>query len=348
MSKSESRLIFKDPWTVDEQEFPAQGPVTHQLLFALNYAVLAPSGHNTQPWLFRLGDDFVDVIADRSRALAVVDPEDRELIMSCGTAAFHLQTTLRHYGLDAEIERFPDPTDPDLLARISVGGASEPSLTEHRLFMAIKKRHTNRQSFDDRKVPEIELQSMQEAVAAEGVTLDLFTDDAAKGRLGEIIAQGDRVQGQNRHFRRELSAWIRPNLSRRRDGIPGYAVGVGDAMSLVGPLVVRTFDWGDGQAARDEQLAKGSPILSVLSTTHDNAAAWLATGIALDHVLLLAADYSIQASYLNQPLEIPELRTRVAGLLERNAFPQIILRMGYGRLSKATPRRPVSEVLVDD
>lgn len=347
MSNAESRLIYDEPWTVDEQDFPAHGPVADQLLFALNYAVLAPSGHNTQPWLFRVGDDHVDVVADRSRALAVVDPDDRELIMSCGTAAFHLKTALTHYGLDAEIHRFPDPKNADLLARVRVKGAAEPSLTDHRLFMAIKKRHTNRQPFDDKEVPEIELRSMQEAVAAEGVALDLFTDDASKGRLGEIIAQGDRVQGQNRLFRRELSAWIRPNVSRRKDGIPGYAVGVGDAMSLAGPLVVRTFDWGDGQAARDEQLAKGSPILSVLSTTDDNAAAWLATGIALDHVLLLAADYSIQASYLNQPLEIPELRTRVAGLLERNAFPQIILRMGYGRLSKRTPRRPVSEVLLE-
>ncbi len=348
MSNTDSKLICEDPWIVNEQDFPPDGPLTDQLLFLLNYAVLAPSGHNTQPWLFRIGSDFVDVIADRSRALAVVDPEDRELMMSCGAAAFHLKAALRHYGFDVDLEKFPDPQDSDLLARVRVSGRAEPSLTDHRLFMAIKKRHTNRQSFEDREIPEIELRSMEDAVAAEGVTLDLLADDTSKGRLGEIIAEGDRVQGQNRHFRRELSAWIRTNVSKRRDGIPGYAVGVGDAMSLVGPLAVRTFDWGDGQAARDEQLAKGSPILAVLSTANDDPRAWLATGIGLDHVLLLAADYSIQASYLNQPLEIPQLRTRVASLLEHSAFPQIILRMGYGRLSRATPRRPVSEVLIEE
>jgi nitroreductase len=37
-------------------------------------ATLAPSIHNTQPWLFGVGDASVDVYADLSRALPVVDP----------------------------------------------------------------------------------------------------------------------------------------------------------------------------------------------------------------------------------------------------------------------------------
>ena len=37
----------------------------------------APSGHNTQPWLFRVHEGVVELIADRTRALAVVDPDDR-------------------------------------------------------------------------------------------------------------------------------------------------------------------------------------------------------------------------------------------------------------------------------
>ncbi len=60
----------------------------------LKYAVLAPSGHNTQPWLFRPTEkDDLYLIADRTRALPVVDPHDRELIISCGAALDHLDAT---------------------------------------------------------------------------------------------------------------------------------------------------------------------------------------------------------------------------------------------------------------
>lgn len=63
-----------DPWTIDPADFPAAGGPMRQLKFLLDYAVLAPSGHNSQPWLFRIGDGWVEVHADRTRRLPVVDP----------------------------------------------------------------------------------------------------------------------------------------------------------------------------------------------------------------------------------------------------------------------------------
>jgi hypothetical protein len=67
--------------------------------------VLAPSGHNTQPWLFNVSGDAVELHADRTRGLPVVDPEDRALVISCGAALFFLRTAIRHFG-----ELVTDPT----------------------------------------------------------------------------------------------------------------------------------------------------------------------------------------------------------------------------------------------
>jgi hypothetical protein len=39
--------------------------------------------------------------------------------------------------------------------------------------------------------------------------------------------EGDCIQFSNKLFRRELAAWIRPNSSRGRDGIPAHALGMG-------------------------------------------------------------------------------------------------------------------------
>ncbi len=341
-------LLKDDPWTVSQAEFPRAQSAQAQLRFLLNYAVLAPSGHNTQPWLFRVGGDGIDVIADRRRALPVVDPGDRELTMSCGAALFHLRVAMRHFGFTPVVELLPDAAQPDVLARIRMGASMEATFNDERLFMAIAHRRTNRQPFADRPVPEAEVDHLAECAEEEGAALQVVRADEEKQALAELIAEGDRRQASDKRFRRELAAWIHPNRSSSRDGIPGYAMGLGDLLSYAGPFVIRTFNWGEGQAAKDQQLAEGSPALLVLSTEDDTAAAWMAAGQALDRVLLQGQAYDLQASYLNQPIEVPALRPQVAERLGIDGHPQLILRMGYPTESvERTPRRPPEEVLLD-
>lgn len=69
-------------------------------------------------------------------------------------------------------------------------------------------------------------------------------------------------------------------------------------MSSAEPALVRTFDLGDGQAAKDEELAAGSPALAVLMTRKDNPRAWLAAGQALERILLLARSENVWCSFL--------------------------------------------------
>lgn len=321
-------------------------PNSHEILRSLlPYAILAPSSHNTQPWLFRLGEDQVELLADRTRALPVVDPEDRALIISCGAALFHLRMALRHFGWAGTLELFPDRADPDLLARICLGGRRNPEPWEEQLFQAIPVRRTNRLPFRQLPVPEELLVQVQVDTALEGAWLGLIEEEGSRIVVADLIAEGDRVQAGDARFRRELAAWIHPNRTRCRDGMPGYAHGIGDMASLLGPWIVRTFDWGDGQAAKDRQLALGSPVLAVLGTDEDSPLAWLAAGQALSRMLLRLRAGGVWASFLNQAIEVPELRPRLAALLGVRGCPQLLLRMGYGPEPRATPRRDLEEVL---
>ncbi|HEX2205501.1 MAG TPA: hypothetical protein VHG91_19475 [Longimicrobium sp.] len=101
------------PWTISEDAYPAAAPASGKLEYLLGWAVLAPSGHNTQPWRFRVAGDTLFVHADRARRLAVVDPLDRELVMSCGAALFFLRVAIRRFGHLDEVECFPDDADPE-------------------------------------------------------------------------------------------------------------------------------------------------------------------------------------------------------------------------------------------
>ncbi len=57
-------------------------------------ATRAPSVHNTQPWRFVVRDGGLDVVADWSRRLTVLDPRGRQLLMSCGCAVFNARVAL--------------------------------------------------------------------------------------------------------------------------------------------------------------------------------------------------------------------------------------------------------------
>jgi hypothetical protein len=339
-------VTVEDPWEVSEDELPESGQAGEILHFLLNYAVLAPSGHNTQPWLFNVNGDAVELHADRTRGLPVVDPEDRALVISCGAALFFLRVAIGNFGYTDEVRTFPDPDDPDLLAEVRLGASYEATAEEHQLFDAITKRRTNRSPFQEREIPQKVLETLESAATEEGAWLRLVRDEATKNAVADLVAEEDRAQWSDRRFRRELASWMHPNRTKSRDGMPGYAFGFREFMSLAGPPVMRTFDMGGGRAAQDRQLAEGSPVLAVLGTQTDTPVEWLSAGQALGRVLLRARAEGVYASYLNQPIEVPELRPRLRDVVGATGLPQLLLRVGYGPEVRPTPRRSVNEVSV--
>lgn len=358
-SREEERGVASEPglsaWSVLESDFPREGGTPSKIAFLLRYAILAPSSHNTQPWLFRIaGDNAVELYADRARALPVVDPDDRALVISCGAALCHLRLAASHFGLSEEtVDLLPDEkNNPDLIARITFedkGGEPDTNRAQHdaMLFAAITKRRSNRSPFENRELPGDLLLSLKDIARAYGSWLDIAKDMPQKNALADLISQGDKVQMADKKFRRELAAWIHPNRSHTRDGMPGYAFGMPDVTSYVGPFLMRTFDMGKGQAAKDRQLAAGSPVLAVLGTDGDGPLDWIHAGEAIAKILLLARADDVWASFMNQPIEVPELRPRVREALGRSSgFAQLLVRMGYGGAVKPTPRRDVKDVIL--
>lgn len=275
-----------EAWNISETRFPKEGTIYDKLKFFLNYAILASSSHNTQPWLFKIVNDTIELYADRTRALPVVDPEDRELTISCGAALSHLQIAIRYFGYAYKLDLLPksfDKGSEDLLAHISIdndsGGDSsrnEPTNEEYLLFQAITKRRTNRLKFEDKEVQQSLLSKLQQSVITKQADRTTTTwlhivkeDDDEKNSLADLITEGDRIQMSDKHFRRELASWIHSNRSHSKDGIPGYSFGISNIMSFMGPFVIRTFDAGKGKAAKDRDLVRGSPVLTVLGSNSD-------------------------------------------------------------------------------
>lgn len=333
-------------WRVSEAEFPANETPARRLHFLVRYAILAPSTHNTQPWRFRVADTVLDLFADRERSLPVADPKDRELTISCGAALFNLRTAMNYFGCIGEARPFPDPRRPDLLARVKLDPSRTQASEWADLFHAICRRATNRGPFTDEPAPEALTAAIAEAARVEGAWLATFSSVRSRETVSFLVAKADRIQFDDPGFRRELASWLRtPDAS---EGLPAYAKGARELLGFTTPAVaflVRTFDFGRGVAARDKQLATGSPVLACIGTARDTPLEWLNAGQALQRVLLTATALGFHASFLNQPIEVEQLRPALGSLCGHRGYPQILLRIGRGKAVKHTPRRPLDEVL---
>lgn len=329
------------PWKVTAADYPTGGTRSQCAEFLLRYGVLAPSSHNTQPWLFSVTNEGVQVRADRARQLPVVDPHGRELVISCGAAIETLRVAARHFGQRFHVAPVPDPDDADLLARLRLGTSDPPSTSDNQLFDAVTRRRTNRSAYTDCEVPDAVVQQLIADAHDNGAWLYMIPGGNRR-KVADLVARGDAIQMADRLFRRELASWMRANRSHDSDGIRGYGFGFGDLISHVVPRVIRTFDLGESQAARDRALAESSPLLAVLGSETDGPRQWLAVGQALQRILLRCCAAGVSASFLNQPVEVEQLRAELAREIGHDGAPQLLLRFGYGPPVEAQPRHSAS------
>jgi hypothetical protein len=324
--------------------FPARGDPAEKLRFLLSWAVLAPSRHNTQPWLFEIDGVEVRVFADGSRTLPATDPDGRELLMSCGAAITNLTIAAAHFGFATSVEVVRGYRRDGLVARVCLEERRSSTPEVEELFQAIPRRRTNRLPLDGREPPEGLIAQLVREARWEGAGLRPV-EDHQRSLVAELVGEGDRVQWSNPRWRAELSAWTRLNFSGRRDGMPAAAHGLSDAAAFLRPLLQWLLDPSRTEAERDRRRARTTRALLVLSTARDGKEEWVAAGEALQRILLRATAAGLTASYLNQAVEVPELRARLRDAVGEAGVPQVMIRLGYGLDVPPVPRRRVEEVL---
>ncbi len=163
----------------------AQLPAAPALLDLVRLATLAPSGHNTQPWRFRIGAGGIGILPDTSRRTLVVDPDDHHLFASLGCAAETLALAAGAQGSSGKVAF--DPADGGSVAVTLRGGPdADPALRE-----AITQRRSTRTEYDGRPVGATELRMLADAAAMPGVDVVLMTGRTEIERVRDLVVAGN-------------------------------------------------------------------------------------------------------------------------------------------------------------
>lgn len=325
------------PWQIDAQAFPRGGDPAEKLTHLLRYAILAPSSHNTQPWLFGVDARSIRIYADRSRWLRVADPDQRELHVSIGCALETLLIAAEHFGYAHQVAYLPEGEEDELIALVTFEEEGQPSSFRlPELFEAIAARRTNHHPYDGRPVPAEDVERLQACCVEEGLLLHLTDDPEIKRAVDELVVRADALQFADPEWREELGYWMGQGVF----GTPWL-------MSKVSQLAVTYLNMGKGTGKKDSELLMSAPLLAVISSLDDDRASQVRAGQVFQRVALMATALDVSVHPMSQILEIPELKAQVADLIPAaGVVPQHTFRLGYtDQEEDHTPRRPLAEVL---
>ncbi len=335
-------------WTIRTSDFPHEGDDAEKLAFCVRYAALSCSTYNTQPWRFHISGNILKLYADRRYGLPVIDPDDRELEIACGSALFVLRLAIRCFGYSETTELLPDPDNPDCLARVRLGTLSDyADDNDSALLEVVPRRHANRRPFDNRKpVPDRALHMLKSAAIQENGWLHVCMEPEREF-VGRLIVEGDHIQIGDKHFRREMALWADTGRAATGDGMPQYERTYSDIMNSLSQFVYRRFEDKNGQVVSNEELLDGTPVLAIVGAQAGGATERIMVGQALMRVLLTAQTQGLAFSFLSQPCEVPELRLRLHDEFSALGRAHIILRLGlptqkpfYG------PRRALEDIII--
>lgn len=292
-----------------------------------SYATLAPSPHNTQPWLFRVADDWLTIGPDPARALPIADPGGRALTISLGCAALGAMIAAAASGLgtiiDVEAESFPRVRLADQLP--------DPDLA--RLFPALTARVT-----DKRGYPPDPVEPPLPALPA-GIELHYVAEPEARAVIAGLHRQAVAELAAAGSFARELSGWLRTDpADPRRDGMllpPPIGAALIEALRVSGEPLIELGE-------RDVLALAAGPLIGLLTSTTDRPSAWLRTGIAWLRLALTAQQAGLAVAPLTAIVENSDARAAVAALVAPGQHIQMLFRLGQspGRLPPTARRDP--------
>ncbi|MDX2143040.1 MAG: hypothetical protein SFV19_06775 [Rhodospirillaceae bacterium] len=275
-------------------------------------AILASSPHNTQPWTFKIAGNLIDVLADRSRHLGVLDPRDREFTIGLGCAIENLVVGARGLGFSPLVNLLPEGPQGATVARLTIYDAAKE---RSPLVDALARRRTNRGPYlKGRAVDTKILDALERLATSPGarlVWLDAASDagrrfsEATLKATQDFVADAELTAASDRWFRYSTA-----DIERHRDGITLAASGISPFKARLALMVPKELI-GDAHVqwiamTRDMHLATAPRFGLIVVPSLDDRAALLEAGRLWQRLHLQATVMGLAMHPLNQTMEMAD------------------------------------------
>ena len=321
--------------------------MNHSLTDILEYARLAPSVHNTQPWHFKIdmAASSISLFAETIRALEAGDPTKRELWVSLGVCLESIVQSAKALGFSAEVTSLQHNSLTDEIAHILVKPVAQD---EPELLMALKNRHSYRGPMKNDPIPDSLISTCNQAIQdIEGISLILVKENEKKDRIADITDKGMRMALSSAKFRKELAPLLNYNWSPARIGLHGFTMNYGTLGSIWQKWSVILGVDSTRQAEADKQRVLESSGLLFILSKGDVPRFWLNVGRAYMRVVLEITKAGFAHSTLTAPVEAARFHEDIENMLGTKNRIQSMIRIGNALEpnTRNSPRLSVDELL---
>ena len=301
----------------------------------LSAAIAAPSGHNAQPWKFKLLDEAsILVVPDKSRSLSAIDPIDRELFISLGCVVENMCVAAAAFGMKATVECKGE-------SGVLVSFVRAESVGVSPLFEAIYRRHTNRNMFDGTGLSAAEIKEL----SAYGGSMFARGSAQFDAVIDGINRANCDIYG-NRMKKNELGKWIRYNrreADNERGGIGYDVLGVPNMPAWISRAATSVALNASMQSRADIKKLQTSPYVVAFAANND-IEGWIGCGRKLQGFLLTATLLDVACAFIGAPCEVEQVASELTSRLQSQSRLQVLLRIGHSAPPLAySRRRPLAE-----
>lgn len=314
-------------------------------LFMIEQATKAPSGHNTQPWLFKMNETSIEIHPNFEKSLPVVDFDNRELFVSLGCATENLCIAASHKGYKSDVDIAENGI-------ITISLQKEDIINPNPLFNAIASRQTNRSVYNEKIISRDMLDVLKQIPLEKDINVFFYKNGTQEfDSISSYVLKGNTVQMENRAFREELKCWMRFNKKHQNSTNDGLSYAVFKApnlpMFISKPIISKMLNV-KSQNKGDNKKMKSSSHFVLFTTKSNTMLEWIRLGIAMERFLLKTTEQGILHAYMNQPNEVRDLSVEMAESLCIDGFPTILLRIGYGEKMPYSKRIEVKKLIIQD
>jgi len=346
------------PWAAAGQGFD------DARLNILSYAILAPSPHNRQPWLFQLeGEDAMTVFCDTERLLPQTDPFNRQIVVGFGAFLELLRMAAAHEGYDVEMKFFPEGEPQPQLDKRPIANIrfnNNEAKTIDPLFEFVPARRTNRQPFENKSVENGLLAGLANSQGGKRAQYGFTEDVEQVATLRDLCLKGWAAEIETPRTHQESTRLTRIGakaVNADPDGI-SLSGSMMEALRLTGTLTAENMNDKTSTAFKESKkfydgLIETARAFSWISTIDNSRISQIEAGMNWLRLHLAATRDGLAFQPLSQVLqEFPEMTEyydRVHNILgvDQPGVIQGLFRLGYAKTPPPAPRWPVESRLMD-
>ncbi len=314
-------------WDIQAKNFPKNGSIEDKIRFLIGYGILAPSTHNTQPWLFEINSNQLTINPNIELKLPEADPSGRNLYISLGACLFNIQVAAKYFELNIEEKIITTGKNNAKIEMIFTLNSKDSDQLNSRLFEAIPNRYSEKRISEPVKISDSEWAKLK-INPSRDTAISITKEKTKIHDLAQDVYKAAASYSKVPKFGRELAMWMRPNKTTSGDGMTGQVSGLTTGKVVVGKTLMKHMPKSMKIFAKKylEQTIKSS-ALGLISTTHDEPKDWIESGKVYEELALKSTNFHISLGPMAALIETKYRSQLHTHFKDTKKFPQMFFRM---------------------